>query len=501
MLPYNKGIDSGDYTYYIMEDGNAVIDRYRGEEESVVVPDKIDDVIVTALNNGAFKSNKGIKEITIPATVNTVYGNPFAECDYLETIKVADGNKDFSVIDGCLVKNDGMVLVSFPCNGGKEGDGELTIPEGILKIGDWSFSDVYSVSSIIMPESLVEVDDYAFIRSSVGAVTFNNKVEKIGKYGFAYCAFTELALPESLKSIGEMAFSGNYLTELVLPDSVEALSYNAFNNSSKLSSVTLSKSLANVDGNPFSSCPLLTEIKVADGNTNIEIANGCLINNATHSLIAFSANSDDLNVVVPDGIERIEKGAFSEFAIQSVKLPDSIKVICDNAFYNCTALTSINLPEGLKEIGVDCFSDCALLEGVAIPSTLEVLGASAFYRCESITEANVPGAVGTIDRYTFAYCYKLANVTLGEGIETIADGAFSCNYAITELVIPSTVKVIKDRAFDHCEGLTTLDLPKGLEEIKYYAFDGIKDLDLGVYEGSYAKEYCEKQKLNYHIIK
>ncbi len=234
MLPYTEGIDSGEYTYFVMEDGNAVIYSYRGEEESLVIPDKIDDVTVTALNNRAFKYGDVLKEITIPATVTAIYGNPFAECDYLETIKVADGNKDFTVMDGCLVKKDGMVLVSFPSNGGKVGNGELTIPEGILKIGDWSFSDVYSVSSIIMPESLVEVDDHAFIRSSVGAVTLNNKLEKIGDYGFAYCAFTGLALPESLKSIGEMAFSGNYLTELVLPDSLETLSYNAFNNSSKL---------------------------------------------------------------------------------------------------------------------------------------------------------------------------------------------------------------------------------------------------------------------------
>ena len=53
-------------------------------------------------------------------------------------------------------------------------------------------------------------------------------------------------------------------------------------------------------------------------------------------------------MVIPDGTRMIKEGQFKEMAIESVKIPASVKLIGGRAFYKCTKLKSVELPEGLE---------------------------------------------------------------------------------------------------------------------------------------------------------
>lgn len=53
-------------------------------------------------------------------------------------------------------------------------------------------------------------------------------------------------------------------------------------------------------------------------------------------------------------------------AVLKVYLPDSIKKIGNNAFYNCKRLEYISIGEGLEEIGSDAFMNCIRLERISL---------------------------------------------------------------------------------------------------------------------------------------
>lgn len=58
--------------------------------------------------------------------------------------------------------------------------------------------------------------------------------------------------------------------------------------------------------------------------------------------------------------------------ITGIDLPDSVEVIEENAFYNCSSLRRISLPQGLKAIYFDAFRGCTSLKEVRVPVQTEV---------------------------------------------------------------------------------------------------------------------------------
>ena len=102
-----------------------------------------------------------------------------------------------------------------------------------------------------------------------------------------------------------------------------------------------------------------------------------------------------LDVVIPDTIEdvpvtKIGFYAFeAQFNIESVTLPDTIEVICENAFMDCSSMKSINLPETLTEIERGAFVACTSLESLVIPANTVSIEMEAFTACESMTSLTV----------------------------------------------------------------------------------------------------------------
>ncbi|MDE5569217.1 MAG: leucine-rich repeat domain-containing protein [Ruminococcus sp.] len=104
---------------------------------------------------------------------------------------------------------------------------------------------------------------------------------------------------------------------------------------------------------------------------------------------------NELDVVIPDTIEdvpvtKIGFYAFeAQFNIESVILPDTIEVICENAFMDCSSMKSINLPETLTEIERGAFVACTSLESLVIPASTISIEMEAFTACESMTSLTV----------------------------------------------------------------------------------------------------------------
>ena len=132
-------------------------------------------------------------------------------------------------------------------------------------------------------------------------------------------------------------------------------------------------------------------------------------------------------VVIPEGVKRIRKAAFSGSKISGVVLPDSLEKIGDEAFYGCENLEDIDFGHGLERIGENgcrnMFADCAISK-LVLPPQIKKIGIAAFYCCNKLTELVLNDGLEEIETGAFVYCTRLAQVTLPKSIKKIGKSAF-----------------------------------------------------------------------------
>ena len=89
-------------------------------------------------------------------------------------------------------------------------------------------------------------------------------------------------------------------------------------------------------------------------------------------------------------IQSIPKNCFNNCnLLTSIKLPETLKVIGENAFLNCNNLIEIDLSNTIvKEIPKHCFDECTSLNSILFPETLEVIDECAFFNCENLQSIN-----------------------------------------------------------------------------------------------------------------
>lgn len=60
-------------------------------------------------------------------------------------------------------------------------------------------------------------------------------------------------------------------------------------------------------------------------------------------------------MVLNDGLQKIGNHAFATSALESVKIPGTVRRLEQDAFYGVSKLKQVQLAEGLEEIGASCF--------------------------------------------------------------------------------------------------------------------------------------------------
>ncbi|MBO4415193.1 MAG: leucine-rich repeat protein [Lachnospiraceae bacterium] len=115
-------------------------------------------------------------------------------------------------------------------------------------------------------------------------------------------------------------------------------------------------------------------------------------------------------IIIPDGVTRIDKGAFYKCRITSITIPAGVQVISDQAFSNCSCLKEVKIPSGVKVISDQAFSNCSCLEEIRIPEGVEEIGQSCFYKCRLLTRADIPKSMKKIGNYAFYGCEDFEEV-------------------------------------------------------------------------------------------
>lgn len=122
-----------------------------------------------------------------------------------------------------------------------------------------------------------------------------------------------------------------------------------------------------------------------------------------------SLKSIVLGAVDPNGNSKIELQAFLGCTnLYKVDFHFGWKTIGTQSFYGCTALKHVVLPEGVETIEYGAFSGAAI-ETIHLPSTLKKIEATAF-RCHYLKSITIPASVELIKGQAFQETYALTDV-------------------------------------------------------------------------------------------
>ena len=120
-----------------------------------------------------------------------------------------------------------------------------------------------------------------------------------------------------------------------------------------------------------------------------------LLEDGTYGVKAGATAGNYSSLIIPSEYQGLEvtqildKG-FSELNfLEEITIPESIKVIGEEAFYNCFSLKNAVIPEGVTEIKEKTFYNCSDLSGLTLPTTLEEIERYAFDGVTSLMPENI----------------------------------------------------------------------------------------------------------------
>ncbi len=146
--------------------------------------------------------------------------------------------------------------------------------------------------------------------------------------------------------------------------------------------------------------------KYNGNSTHVEIPN-----TVTHIGPAFKGYMSLISISIPESVKMISDEAFAGCcSLESVTIPDSVMMIGKNAFYNCMNLKHISISKNLKVIAESAFAKCVALSDITIPEGVMAIEASAFYGCTSLSSITIPDSIAKIDERAFGECPSLLNI-------------------------------------------------------------------------------------------
>lgn len=281
---------------------------------------------------------------------------------------------------------------------------------------------------------------------------------------------------------------------------------DAFIKQNQLVEVVIPASVIEIGSTAFHDCENLQVFTVAEENPVYCVKNGLLLDKGEKVLIrcpsgrygevtdipntvflisdaAFADCSSLSKIELPISVLSIGAMAFSNCqSLSEVIVPSGVQTLPDSAFADCIALQRVTLSEGLTNISVAAFKNCTALQEVQLPDTLESIKSNAFENCSSLQRMHLPAAVSELSANAFSGCISLSEVTVAaenpyytavDGVLMTADQATLVYYppcsSQSDYTIPETVKTIDSYAFQDAMQLQFLTVPETVETIEPYA--------------------------------
>ena len=268
---------------------------------------------VISIGSGAFSNCSGLTSVTLSDSITNIVNYAFSGCTGLTSITIPDSVTmiDFSAFDGCINLS------------------VIEIPDSVMTIGGSAFNNTAYYNDVSnWKDNVLYIGNYLIqAKASLsGAYTIKKGTLCVADYAFEECkTMTSVIIPDSVINIGSGAFSGcSSLTNLIIPNSVTTIGYSAFSWCKGLTSLTISDNVTRIGVGAFGGCMGLTSITIPDSVTSIGVR-------------AFSCCTGLTNVTIPDSVTMIELMAFRDCqSLNGVILPKDVTIEsaafdgCDN---------------------------------------------------------------------------------------------------------------------------------------------------------------------------
>ncbi len=442
--------------------------------------------------NDPLRIEDGTQTTSGTGPVDTYYHGAFGNLDKLEEIEFPSrlaylGNNAFRMDSpgSSIGKSSSLATIKFKDL--KEGS--------TLEIGTYVFYGAPLTGEVKLPEGLTKIGNYAFY-----LVSARDNGAKI-------------SLPSTVETIGGNAFSNRHFAdEFVIPASVTSIGVSAFSQTAARATST-------------------TKVVIADNSQLESIGNGAFSSFVNVTSFEFSKNVNAQGEVAAAAetenraLLTLGSAIFSGMTkLQSIVLPSNLKVIGANEFSGLTSLSSITWEDpdhsAIESIGTSAFSRTAI-ERFDFPTTYASAGtikldANLFMFCNKLTTVSLSASISDVNN-VFTGCSALQTIEISddntylssrppivynkegnivkfvcgaynkdngifqipEGGTEIGGGAFNAQTEIVEIRIPASVQKIGDNAFANCVSLKRVVFAKGsvLQEIGKAAFLNCSSLE------------------------
>jgi len=426
------------------------------------------------------------------------------------------------------------------------------------------------ITSVVFSGGFQFVGDYALNGcNKLWSVVLCDTIASIGKNAFGNCTSLEhISIPNSVVNIYDYAFGSTGLKEITIPDSVRDIKEGAFYGCGMLEYALIGKSIVSIGDNAFNECNNLNWVAYFGNGTEIsgstqfgsnvkvfttngyEPAQFCGItvtkvtggyegdmtwlylgDKLDHSeLMIFGGDGEMPNywilndvyppwydirrnvkkVIIAGGIQSIGSCVLIDFqSLTNLTIPDTLRSLGRYACFSCKNLEFITCPGdncSIYSLGASSFYDAERLsEFKYFDEDVVYIGSSAFYQCTSFSDLYLFARKASISSSAFEGCTGMKKLSVLGHESTIGNDAFSKTsleevsfygtkigdkafYGLTNLskvdIKYSSLESIGESAFEGCTSLSALSIPEGVTEIKSCAFKGCTSLSSVKYTGS-----------------
>ncbi len=407
------------FNYRIKEDGTAEITEWLVDRENIVIPVMLGDEMITSIGDYAFCGLEKVSMVIIPPTIESIGEGAFLSCPGLHSFVVADTVEKIGRFAlGCYITDDEQAIdidKDFIIYGYKENvakdyadhlgityrdytelmrfsefNGKMTLSQAdkrlhaaeipayvdgkpVVRIGEGlgGFKDCIYFAEVIIPDTVEEIGSCAFQNTMLFELEIPESVSKIGFSAFEDCIWLQkINIPGKVTTVEKNTFSGCVNLESIdLHDKIESIGDYAFLNCVTMKSLSIPSSVKKIGDYAFSGCSDLESISVSPDNKFYYASDGVLYKethwaggNVTKDLVSYPAGRKGEDYTVPEGVQKILKGAFS----------------------SCKNLRSVTVQNGTEQLETYAFCDSDSLEKVTLSSSVWIIERN-FDNCPNLT--------------------------------------------------------------------------------------------------------------------
>ena len=398
------------------------------------------------------------------------------------------------------------------------------------EIGNYAFTKLSYIDSIVIPDSVITIGTSAFSTSSAHTIIIGNGVKTIGNSAFESNSKAHtVIIGDAVEVIGDYAFySCSSLLHVTLGRSVTEIGTEAFKtlntlgyNGTKKNKIyeIFNKSALTLEAGSTAYGYLAQSVinLTSSDNTDsiLDITDDGFIfftSDGVGMLIAYVGNETDLTLPSEyNGKSYVvaEVAMIANLQITRLVIPSGVESIGDYAFFYMSKLTELVIGEDVTTLGKMCFAEATKLKSITYlaKNIADINTENPFVRAGSATYTpdmiltvgkdvvRIPArifygtssnlvyiksivfedgcAIKSIGARAFYGVTSLSEIVLPEGLETIEEYAFYSNTGLKKVVIPGSVTHIGQYAFAYCNALQSVEILDGadgrvIENLAFY---------------------------------